>query len=158
MNCGVKRCSLTIILHEQEVIRCTTFNFLLWYGIPVIRVIVFHSRIVELLRLVDLVFNQPTSSRFERSRALVILLDLDKLTSDPLHSEIGRHPAMALTFVLAWARYNYRLLYKSLFSCSKSLCCGRPRLSAGHCRVRGRIVILRTGQILNAKDVHRALC
>lgn len=158
MNCRVKRRSLTIILHKQEVIRCTTFNFLLWYGIPVVRVIVFHSRIVELLCLVDLSFNQPASCRFERCRALVILFDLDKLTSNPLHCEIGRHPAMALTFVLAWARDNHRLLYKSLFSCSKSLCCRRPRLSASHCRVRGWIVILRTGQILNAKDVHRALC
>ncbi len=158
MNCRIKRRSLTIILHEQEVIRCTTFNFLLWYGVPVVRVIVFHSRIVELLCLVNFGFNQPTSSRFKRSRALVILFDLDKLTSDPLHSEISRHLTMALTFVLAWTRDNHRLLHKSLLSCSKSLCRGRPRFTASHCRVSGWIVILRTGQILNAKDVHRSLC
>jgi len=154
MNCWIKRCTLSLVFHEQEIVRCTSFNLHLADRVPIIRTIVLRAWIGKFWGVFELVLDLTASFGFECSRFFVCLADFNVLAADAVHCEVVCHALVTLSFVVSWP-WNWPILWhKALLSRAKGLyrCC--PRLSSTHRYCNACFIFLWAWKILDTEDVH----
>ena len=156
MDGRVERRTLSVIFHQKEVIRSTTFDLLLADRVPLIRCVVLDARVCQLGGVGNFILYQAACFGFERCRLLVGLFDFDELAADAMHCIVLRHANMPLALVVARARHNHRLRHEALLRCAKRLHCCRPGLAPTDSRGSVCLIFLRPWQVLNAKDVLRS--
>ena len=76
MNGRIKGRALSVIFHQEEVVRGTTFDLLLAHGVPLIRLVLVEARVVLLSNMLQLVRDMSAGIRLERSAGLLRLLSL----------------------------------------------------------------------------------
>ena len=107
--------------------------------------------------MLQLSFDLSSGCRPERSTDLVCLLNLDKLSTNSLHSKVCCHKLVSLALVVAWAGDLHRLISKPPLRHAKSLHIGRPHLAPadlGHILV----ILLGARQWLYSEDILWSLC
>ena len=65
MDSRVEWRSLSIVLHQEEVVRGTSFDLLLRHGVPFVSGVGCAARIVDFSGMTKLTCNMPICSRFE---------------------------------------------------------------------------------------------
>ena len=96
MYCRVEWGPLPVVLHQEEIIRSSSFNALLPNRVPLIRLVLSHTRIVQLSCMVKFVLDEAVRGRHEGGALLLGFLHLHQLTSNPLHCIVCCHLSMTL--------------------------------------------------------------
>ena len=96
MYCSVEWGPLPVVLHQEEIIRSSSFDALLPNRVPLIRLVFRHTRIVQLSSMVKFVFDEAARGRHEGGALLLGFLHLYQLASNPLHCIVCCHLSMTL--------------------------------------------------------------
>ena len=153
VNSRVKWSTLSIVLHEQEVVWGTTLDTLLTDGVPLIWAVLCGSWVGKLGRLAKLILNLTPRTRLKWWSFLLGFSDLDQLTTDSLHCKVVSHAVMPLTLVGARAWHRLWRASEAFLGGAKRLHCCGPGFATAHRCWSICLVILRTRDILNSEDV-----
>ena len=74
MNGRIKGRALSVIFHQEEIVRGTTFDLLLAHGVPLVRLVLVEARVVLLCYLLQLFLDLSAGFRLEGSAGLLSLL------------------------------------------------------------------------------------
>ena len=100
-DCGIERCTLSVILHEQEIVRCASF-YLEASDFEVLVIVLGGSRIAQLDCVVYFTLDLSDCLRFEYGTCFVLRLYLHELATDSLDDCVGCKFAMPFTCIRAW--------------------------------------------------------